>query len=88
MCKVRGISLNYFASQLVNFEVITDMILRVNKGDEAAVVNVHRGEKIKRKTNGGGTVSIFTEAEDKISIMAFFKRRRLGENMSVPFGYK
>ena len=35
-----------------------------------------------------GTVSIVTEPEDKIYKISFFKRRRLGDNTSVPFGYK
>jgi len=36
VCKVRGITLNYSASQLVNFEQIKDMIL--NKKDETVIV--------------------------------------------------
>jgi len=39
--KLRGITLNYNASKLVNFEVIRDIILKGNKGDEPTVVNVH-----------------------------------------------
>ena len=47
VCKVRGITLNYSASQLVNFNVIKDMIL--NKiPDEVLTVNTDR--KIKRKS--------------------------------------
>ena len=38
VCKVRGITLNYSASQLVNFDVISDMILN-KRPDE--VVTVH-----------------------------------------------
>ena len=41
VCKVRGITLNYTASQLVNFDVIKDMIL---KGDETESYSAH-GEK-------------------------------------------
>jgi len=33
VCKVSGITLNYNASKLVNFDVIREMILRGNKGD-------------------------------------------------------
>jgi hypothetical protein len=45
------------------------------------VVNVHTGKKIKRKRKGGGrTVSIVTEAEDKIYRITRFKRRRLGDS--------
>jgi len=86
VCKARGITLNYNASKLVNFESIREMILRT--GDD--VVNVHTERKIKRKRTGGGggLVAIVTEPEDKIYRISFFKRRRLGDNMSVPFGYK
>jgi len=65
---VRGITLNYNASKLVNFERFKDMILR--SGDERSpesVINVHTEKKIKRKRKvGGGLVSIVTEPEDKI----------------------
>jgi hypothetical protein len=52
MCKVRGINLNYNASKLVHFDVIRDMILRGNKGDEPTLVNGHTEMKIKRKRRG------------------------------------
>ena len=48
VCKVRGTTLNYNASKLVNFESIRDLILR--KGDD--VVNVHTLRKIERKRTG------------------------------------
>ena len=51
VCKVRGITLNYRASKLLNFDVIRDMIL---KGDESPVINVHTQDKIKRKRKGEG----------------------------------
>jgi len=34
---------------MVNFEVIRDMIRKVNKGDEPTVVNVRTEKKFKRK---------------------------------------
>ena len=46
VCKVRGITLNYKASQLVNFEKIKDMILS-KKDDETVIVRTEN--KIKRK---------------------------------------
>jgi len=58
------------------------------KGDESSVINVHTEHKIRGKRKGDGTVSIFTEPEDKIYRISFFKRRRLCDNTSVPFGYK
>ena len=44
ICKVRDITLNYNASQLVNFDVIRDMILK-----EGPVATVHTAKKIKLK---------------------------------------
>jgi len=84
VCKVRGITLNYSAKQLVNFNVIRDMII----GSAEPTVMVHTERKIKRKRKGGGTVVIVTEPEDKTHRISFFKRRRLADNSSVPFGYK
>jgi hypothetical protein len=43
VCKVRGITLNYSASQLVNFDVIRDMILKTGE-PTPAVVTAHRQE--------------------------------------------
>jgi hypothetical protein len=72
--------------QTVNFDVMKGMILGRM---EEHVVTVHTDKKIKRKrTGGGGTVSIVTESEDNLYRITFFKRRRLAENTSVPFGYK
>ena len=88
VCKFSGITLNYNASRFVNFEVIRDMILG-GTGEEPNVLNKHTEKKIKRKRKGGGaTVSMVTEPEDKLYRNSFFNRRRLGENASVPFGYK
>jgi hypothetical protein len=65
VCIVRGITLNYSIMQTVNFDVMKGMILgRV----EVPAVTVHTEKKIKRKkTGGGGTVSIVTEPEDEIT---------------------
>ena len=86
VCKVRGITLNYIASQLVNFEKIKDMIL---KGDEKDSIIFPTESKIKRKRGKGsdGRVNIISEPEDKTSRISFFKWRRLSDNSSVPFGY-
>jgi len=45
VCKLRGITLNYSASQLVNFAKTKDMILK----DDAETVIVHTKNKIKQK---------------------------------------
>ena len=85
MCKVRGITLHYKASQLVNFEAIKELVLR---GRLKSTVRVRTDKKIKRKRGDVACVSIVTDPENKIYRVTFFKRRRLDDNMSVPFGYK
>ena len=54
MCKIRGIILNYKASQLINFEKIREMIL--NK-DDKEMVTVRTEKTIKRKRDEGGVTS-------------------------------
>jgi hypothetical protein len=84
--KVRGITLNYSASQLVNFARIKHMIL---KGNEQDTVTVHTERKIKRTRGKGGErrVQVVTEPDDKTYRVSFLKRRRLQDNTSVPFEY-
>jgi hypothetical protein len=82
-CKVKGITLNYRASQLVNFEKIKDIIL-IKKDGETVIVRTEN--KIKRKKIDGG-VHLKSEHEDKTYRVSFLKRRRLNDNTSLPFGY-
>jgi hypothetical protein len=62
VCKVRGITLNYALSQLVNFDLSKNMVINA---DETATVNVHTNKKIKRKRQGGG-FHIISVPEDKL----------------------
>jgi len=71
VCKVRGITLKYNASRLVNFESIRYMILR-GVGGETYTATVHTERKIKRK-RGNGRVQIVTECEDKTYRVSFLK---------------
>jgi hypothetical protein len=66
-CKVRGITLNYNASHLVNFAKIKDMILR-NKDDETVIM--HTEHKTKRKKSNGG-VHLISKPEDKTYRVSF-----------------
>ena len=64
VCKIRGLTLNYSTSQLVNFEVIKDMVIERTKMRH---VSVHTEMKIKRKRKAGeGIVSIISEPENKM----------------------
>jgi len=69
---------------MVNFDVIRYMVLET--GAEPTVT-VHTEKKIKRKKQEV-SVAIVTEPEDKTYRNSYFKRRRLTDNSSVPFGYK
>jgi hypothetical protein len=60
VCKVRGITLNYSARHLVNFEVIKKMILERKTPPDT--VTVHTEKKTERKRDGnGGPVQIIRE---------------------------
>jgi hypothetical protein len=83
VCKVRGITLNYNAFQLVNFDKIKEMIMN---RDPNETITVHTENKIKRKKTHGG-VQILTEPLDKIYRVCFLKRRRLSDGPSVPFEF-
>jgi hypothetical protein len=48
VCKIRGITLNYAASHLVNFNSIRDMVLMDKEGEKMELV-VQTDRKIKRK---------------------------------------
>jgi len=67
VCKVKGITLNYSASQLVNFEKIKDMILS-KKDDETVIVRTEN--KLKHKRIDGG-VHLISEPEDKTYTVPF-----------------
>ena len=73
VCKVRGITLNYGASQTVNFDIIKALVLGV---DDTEAVTVHTERKMKRKREDG-KIHIVTEPEDKTYRVSFLKRRRL-----------
>ena len=81
--KLRGITLNYHTSKLVNFEVIKAMIWEQGE----SVVNVHTEHTIKRKRRVGGVLDLVTETENKRYRISFFKTRRMPDHSSVPIGY-
>ena len=86
VCKVRGITLNYSAKQMVNFDVIMQMVLGTSA---ETTVTVRTEKKINRNRKGEwGSVAIVTEPDDKTYRISFLKRRRLADNSWVPFGYE
>jgi len=61
VCEVRGITLNYNASQLVNFAKIIDMILS-KKDDETVIVHTKNKDQATKIDDG---VNLISEPEDK-----------------------
>jgi hypothetical protein len=70
-----------------------DMILGIAPED---VVTVYTERKIKRKTRkcdgtgllGTDSVAVVSKPESKVYQVSFFKRKRIDNLTSVPFGYK
>jgi hypothetical protein len=78
-CKVKGITLNYENSKVINFTSLRHMIL-----EDDTPLHVHNPKKIKRK-HGGVVVSEPESKEYKV----VFKKRRLTNNFdSFPYGYQ
>ena len=76
---MKGISLNYENSKVLNFAALRDIIL-----ENTPTVHVHNARKITRK-HGGVLVSEQETKEYKI----VFKKRQLVDNCdSIPYRYK
>jgi hypothetical protein len=52
LCKVRGITLNYSASKLLNFDVIQVTILRADETEKVTVHTEQNEAKESRRTDG------------------------------------
>ena len=75
---MKGITLNYENSKVVNFSTLRDIIL-----ENAQPMHVHNPRKIKRK-NGRVVVSQPETKEYKV----VSKKRRLMDNFNyLPYGY-
>lgn len=81
-CKVRGLTLNYRASQSVNFGVMCDMILRPDR--VPSQVDVSYPHKIQRTRDHTVRSSDSTKVYQKV----YTKRVVLPNFNTVPYGYK
>ncbi|MEJ2741579.1 MAG: hypothetical protein P8176_03610, partial [Gammaproteobacteria bacterium] len=80
VCKVKGISLNYKASQLVNFESIREMILQGESADPILITS----NNIRRTA----LHEVITKKESKMYRTRSLKRKFFDNFESEPFGYK
>ncbi|CAH1115486.1 unnamed protein product [Psylliodes chrysocephalus] len=78
LIKVKGITLNYNTSELVNFEKLRDMVLNEAPNEYISTKNILR--------NTDHTV--VTKEVTKVFRTNFTKRKRIDNYDSVPYGYK
>ncbi|XP_018577064.1 uncharacterized protein LOC108915498 [Anoplophora glabripennis] len=79
VCKVKGISLNYSASRLVNFDTIKDMVLDTSTSQVCvASTNILRTKEHE----------VITVQQTKLYKPLSCKRRFLDDHNSVPYGWK
>ena len=79
-CKVRGFTLNFTNSQLINFESVKTLLLGPSQKLTITVTNPHKicRDKGKKLYN--------REAEENYR-MVYTKRRRLDNYKTEPYGY-
>lgn len=80
VCKVKGIKLNYHASQQVNFSSIKNAVL--NDSDDNAIII--SSNQIRRTHDH----QVLTKKESKIYRINSVKRKFLENHSSVPYGFK
>ena len=84
VCKVRGFSLSYRASQLINFESLKAMVSGERGGGDADDCVVREPHAIQRK----GLGALYSCAREKRYRMVYDKRRILQDGIStVPLGW-
>ena len=80
-CKVRGFTLNFTNSQLINFESVKTLLIDPSEKSTITVTNLHKicGDKGKRK--------LYNREEEKNYRMVYTKRPRLDNYDTEPYGY-
>lgn len=83
VCKVKGITLNYENSQLVNFESMKNMVLNSNTVSND-VINLNIARILR-----AGDSTVYTENKEYKFKVNATKRRRVGDEKiyTLPYGY-
>ncbi|KAK4880607.1 hypothetical protein RN001_008753 [Aquatica leii] len=80
ICKVKGITLNFKNSLVVNFETLKSMVL-----NDAVATYVQTDRRICRNS----TYDVLSRPEKKVFRVNYTKRRRLEDSMdTLPYGYR
>ena len=83
ICKVRGFSLNYRSSQILNFESMKEALVAWKRNEPKKMVTI-KTEIIRNKTNG----EILTRKIAKNYGVVYDKRIVLPDFTTIPFGYR
>lgn len=85
VCKVKGFTLNYKNSQIINFQCLKRMILKEEEEDtEDFTTPVIVSDNIRNTLDH----SVITRTESKIFNVNFMKRRLIDNSFSIPYGFK
>ncbi len=80
-CKVRGFTLNFTNSKLINFDTVKEIVTDANSRSTIVVNNPRKICRDKRKRK------LYNREEDKTYRMVYTKRRRLENYDTVPYGF-
>ena len=80
-CKVRGFTLNYTNSKLINFEAVKAIVTDSKSSSNIVVTNPCKICRDKRKRK------LYNREEKKSYQMVYIKRRKLDNYDTVPYGY-
>lgn len=78
-CRIRGFTLNYKNSKVINFDAIKDMVLYGKEG--ATLVNPHKITRDIRKRK------VYNRVETKKYSLVYTKRVVLPDLTTIPYGY-
>ena len=80
-CKVRGFTLNYTNSQLINFDSVKDIVTAPQSSSHIAVTNPSKICRDKRKRK------MYNREEQKVYQMVHTKRRKVDQFDTEPYGF-
>ena len=79
-CKVRGFTLNYRNSQLINFDTLCDVVTN----PEEETINIHTPFKIVRDAK---SKNVKTKTENKLYRKVYNKRVVVDNFDTIPYGF-
>lgn len=89
-CKVRGFSLNFANSRLINFDAVKDLVIQKNpakrkrKFEDNEIISVTNPSKICRDARKR---TLYNRKEDKQYKIVYTKRVVLPDLSTIPYGY-